>query len=62
MNHDNIGTTIEELLEKVEVIDAEMHKNRGGRHYRHLDRNEQGSESACYESNGAEQRIETKTN
>ena len=43
MNHDNIGTTIEELLEKVEAIDAEMHKNRGGRHYRHLDRNEQGS-------------------
>ena len=43
MNHDNIGTTIEELLEQVESIRAEMHKNRGGKHYRGLDRNEPGS-------------------
>ena len=43
MNHDNICTTIEELLEKVESINAEMNTGKAGRHYQSLDGIEPGS-------------------
>ena len=60
MNHDNICATIKELLEKVEAIDAEMYKNRGGKHYRVLDRNEPGSESRAMEAMAQNRELKPK--
>ena len=60
MNHDNICTTIKELLEKVEAIESEMQKNRGGRHYRGLDRNEPGSDSRAMEAMAQNRKLKPK--
>ena len=60
MNHDNIGTTIEELLEKVEAIESEIHTNRGGRHYRGLDRNEPGSDPRAMEAMAQNRELKPK--
>ena len=58
MNHDNVCTTIKELLEKVEAIRAEMLGNRGGRHYSGLATNEPGNDSRARGERNRELKLE----
>ena len=62
MNHDNICTTIKELLQKVESLNAKIRKNAGkaGRHYQGLDRIEPGSGSRAMEAMEQNKKLKTK--